>query len=203
MFENKKILILGMKRSGYEAAKLLAKRNNKIIINDNQKEEQDEEHVKELEDLGVEVILGEHPDGLLTKDFDYLIKNPGIKNDHKYVKLAEEYDIPVINEVELAYALMPKDITLIGITGSNGKTTTTTLIYEMIKASGKSVHLTGNIGFPLAGFVEKIKSGDIVVMEVSIQQLVNLDKFKTNISVLTNIYESHLDFVDGFENYLA
>lgn len=201
MFEGKKIFILGMARSGYEAAKLLSGRNNKIIVNDN-KEEQDQEHVKELIDLGVDVILGSHPDELLTEDIDVIIKNPGIRNDHKYVQKAIEYGIPVINEVEMAYLLMPKDITLIGITGSNGKTTTTTLIYEIIKSVNPNVHLTGNIGFPLSGFVDKVKPKDIVVMEVSIQQLCNVDKFKTNISVLTNFYEAHLDFVGSFENYM-
>lgn len=201
MFENKKILILGMARSGYEVAKLLSNMNNKIIVNDI-KEEQDASQINELKELGVEVILGSHPDDLLSNDFDYLIKNPGIKNDHKYVIKALEYNIPVINEVEVAYLLMPKDITIIGITGTNGKTTTTTLIYEIIKESGKRVHLTGNIGFPLSAFVKEVKPNDIVVTEISIQQLCNFNKFKTNISVLTNIYEAHLDFVDGLENYI-
>lgn len=201
MFENKKILILGMARSGYEAAKLLIKRNNTVFIND-LKKEQDINHIKELEELGVKVILGEHPGDLLTSEFDYLIKNPGIRNDHKYVKLANDLNIPVINEVEMAYTLMPKDISLIGITGSNGKTTTTSIIYEIIKSSGKTVHLTGNIGFPLSSFVEKIKEKDIVIMEISVQQLFNVKKFKTDISVLTNLYPVHLDFVGNYDNYI-
>jgi UDP-N-acetylmuramoylalanine--D-glutamate ligase len=201
MFENKKIFILGMARSGYEAAKLLATKNNKIIVNDS-KEDQNEEHVRELMSLGVEVVLGSHPEELLTKDIDFIIKNPGIRNDHVYVQKAKEYNIPVINEVEMAYLLMPKDITLIGITGSNGKTTTTSLIYEIIKSVKPNVHLTGNIGFPLSAFVDRVKPKDIVVMEVSVQQLCNVDKFKTNISVLTNFYEAHLDFVGNYENYM-
>ncbi len=201
MFENKKIFILGMAKSGYEVAKLLSSKNNKIIINDI-KEDQEAAQVDELKNLGVEIVLGSHPDDLLTSDYDYLIKNPGIKSDHKYVIKALEYNIPVINEVEVAYLLMPKDITIIGITGTNGKTTTTTIVYEIIKESGKRVHLTGNIGFPLSAFVKDVKSNDIIVTEVSIQQLCNLNKFKTNISVLTNIYDAHLDFVDGFENYV-
>ena len=200
MFENKKVFILGMARSGYEVAKILAARGNKVVLNDSN-ENQDIEHINELRELGVELVLGAHPDDLLTSDFDYIVKNPGIRNDHKYVVKANEYNIPVINEVEVAYLLMPEDKTLIGVTGSNGKTTTTTLIYEIIKESGKRTHLTGNIGFPLSKFVNDIQNGDIVVMEVSVQQLCNLDKFKTDISVLTNIYEAHLDFVGGFENY--
>ena len=157
VFENNKIFILGFARSGYEAAKLLAKRGNTVILND-MKTEQDEEKVKELEDLGVEIILGSHPDDILDESFDYLIKNPGVPIDHKYVLKARELGIEVINEVEMAYRLMPReDVILVGITGTNGKTTTTTLIYEIIKTAGKRVHLPGNIGYPLCGFLDKLE----------------------------------------------
>lgn len=200
MFDNKKILILGMARSGYEAAKLLSSHNCQITINDI-KIEQDNEHIEELHKLNISVILGSHPDDLLDNTFDYLIKNPGIKDDHKYIVKARELNIPVINEVELAFQLMPRDITIIGITGSNGKTTTTTLIYEILKKEYNNVHLTGNIGFPLSSFVEKVRPKDIVVMEVSIQQLLNVDKFNPNISVLTNLSEAHLDHVGSYDNY--
>jgi len=199
MYDNKNIFILGMARSGYEAAKVLAKNNN-VIIND-EKTDQDLEHIEELKNLGVNVVLGSHPDDLFNEKIDVLIKNPGIKDSHKYIVKAKELNIPVINEVELAYSLMPKDVTIIGVTGSNGKTTTTTIIYEMLKLEYDNVHLTGNIGFPLVSFIDKIKEGDIVLIEVSIQQLLNLDKFKTNVSVLTNLSEAHLDHVGTYENY--
>lgn len=201
MFKNNNLFILGMARSGYESAKFLAKRGNKIIIND-KNEDEDKKHVKELEELGVKVILGSHPVDLITKDIDYVIKNPGIKDSHEMIVKAKELGIPVINEVEAAYMLLPKDITIIGVTGSNGKTTTTTLIYEILKHAKKSVVLAGNIGFPLSSLADNIKSNNILLMEISIQQLCNLDKFKTNISVLTNIYEAHLDFVGNKENYI-
>lgn len=201
MFKNKKIFILGFARSGYEAAKLLAKKGNKVVLND-MKTEQDEEKVNELKNLGVEIILGSHPDDILDDSFDYLIKNPGVPIDHKYVLKARELGIEVINEVEMAYRLMPReDVTLIGITGTNGKTTTTTLIYEIIKAAGKKVHLTGNIGYPLCGFLDKLEKDDIIVMEVSCQQLENLDKFNPDIAVMTNLSEAHIDFLKSYENY--
>ena len=201
MFENNKIFILGFARSGYEAAKLLAKRGNTVILND-MKTEQDDEKVKELEDLGVEIILGSHPDDILDESFDYLIKNPGVPIDHKYVLKARELGIEVINEVEMAYRLMPReDVILVGITGTNGKTTTTTLIYEIIKTAGKRVHLTGNIGYPLCGFLDKLEKDDIIVMEVSCQQLENLDKFNPDIAVMTNLSEAHIDFLKSYENY--
>ena len=201
MFKNNNLFILGMARSGYESAKFFAKRGNKIIIND-KNEDEDKKHVKELEELGVKVILVSHPVDLITKDIDYVIKNPGIKDSHEMIVKAKELGIPVINEVEAAYMLLPKDITIIGVTGSNGKTTTTTLIYEILKHAKKSVVLAGNIGFPLSSLADNIKSNNILLMEISIQQLCNLDKFKTNISVLTNIYEAHLDFVGNKENYI-
>lgn len=199
MYENKNVFILGMARSGYETAKFLSKNNN-VIIND-EKNEQDLSHIEELKSLGVNIVLGSHPDDLLDEKIDVLIKNPGIKDSHKYILKANELNIPVINEVELAYLYMPKDVTIIGVTGSNGKTTTTTIIYEMLKLEYNNIHLTGNMGFPLISFIDKIKEGDIVLMEVSVQQLLNLNKFKTNISVLTNISEAHLDHFGTYDNY--
>ena len=202
MFENKKILVLGMARSGYEACKYLSKHNNTIILNDGgSRDKQDDKKVKELEELGITLIFDSHPDDLLDDSFDYIIKNPGIRNDHKYVIKAKELGIPVINEAEMAYRLLPDDVTLIGITGTNGKTTTTTLTYEMIKKSGKRVHLAGNIGYPLCSFLDKLESGDIIVMEVSCQQLANMDKFNPHIALMTNLSEAHIDFFGSYEAY--
>ena len=128
MFQNNKILILGLARSGYQAAKLLIKRGNTVYLNDYKEEsKQDQEQVRELRNLGVNLVFGSHPDDLLDDSFDYLIKNPGVPIDHQYVLKANELGIEVINEVEMAYRLLPKDISIIGITGTNGKTTTTTL----------------------------------------------------------------------------
>ena len=131
MFKNNKIFILGMARSGYEAAKVLLKRGNKVIIND-KNTDQDKEHVDFLTKNGAEVILGSHPVDLITKDIDYVIKNPGIKDSHEIIMRAKELGIPVINEVEMAYMLLPSDVKIVAVTGSNGKTTTTTLIYEIL-----------------------------------------------------------------------
>ncbi len=200
MYEHKKIFILGMARSGYEVAKFLVAHHNSITIND-KNENQEPEHIKELKDLGVNVVLGEHPEDLLDESFDYVIKNPGIRNDHFYVKKAQTYGIPIINEMEVAYRFLPPNVTIIGITGTNGKTTTSTLIYEFLKEEGLPVHLVGNMGIPLCSFLKKIKEGDILVDEVSVQQLCNLKDFKTNISVVTNLSEAHLDFVGTYETY--
>lgn len=198
MFQNKKIFILGFARSGYEAAKFLIKRGNKVLINDGKSEDKaDQDKLKELKDLGVDFFFGSHPDDLLDDSYDYLIKNPGVPIHHKYVEKAEKLGIEVINEVEMAYRLLPKDVTLIGITGTNGKTTTTTLTYEIIKAAGYRTHLAGNIGYPLCSFLDKLQSGDVIVMETSCQQLNNLNEFKPHIAVMTNLSEAHIDFFDN------
>ena len=203
MFENKKILVLGFARSGYEVSKYLIKRNNEIIVNDGGSEDkQDKNKISELKEMGVKFIFGEHPDDLLDSSFDYLIKNPGVPIDHKYVLKARELGIEVLNEVEVAYRLLPSNVKLIGITGTNGKTTTTTLTYNiMSKAYGDRVHLCGNIGYPIIGILDKLKDEDIIVMEVSCQQGENFSTFKPNVGVFTNLSPAHIDFMKSYEHY--
>ncbi|MBQ8131294.1 MAG: UDP-N-acetylmuramoyl-L-alanine--D-glutamate ligase [Bacilli bacterium] len=203
MFENNKIFILGLARSGYQAAKYLIARGNEVILNDGKEEDKlDQEQIKELRSLGVQLYFGSHPDDLLDDSFDYLIKNPGVPIDHKYVLKARELGIEVINEVEMAFRLLPEGVKLIGITGTNGKTTTTTLTYNIMKeAYGDKVFLAGNIGYPLCSILPNVKSGDIIVMEVSCQQLENLTKFRPDVAVMTNLSPAHIDFLKSFENY--
>lgn len=199
MFENKKIFILGMARSGYEAAKVLAKHNNQITITD--MKDQDTEHIKELIDLGVNFIKSDNPSDLLDETYDYLVKNPGIKIDHPTVQKAERLHIPVTNEVEAAYSFFPKNIKIIAVTGSNGKTTTTTMIYEILKKSSLPVLLGGNIGYPVCSLVDIVKDNDILVLEISSHQLHDMKNFKANISIMTNLIPVHLDHFGTYEYY--
>lgn len=203
MFNNKKVLILGFARSGYDCAKLLVNRKNKVIITDNkEKEKLDIKKIEELEKLGVKFILGNSDISILDDTYDYLIKSPGVPIKHPFVLRANELNIEVVNEVEVAYLLLPKDITLISITGTNGKTTTTSLTYEIIKSAyPEKTHLVGNIGIPFTGLINDIKSGDIIVSEISCQQLANLEKFKPNIAVMTNLFPAHIDFFGDFKTY--
>ena len=203
MFKNNKILILGFARSGYEAAKVLIKRNNKVILNDSKEESKlEQDKIKELRDLGVEFVFGSHPDDLLDDSFDYLIKNPGVPIDHKYVLKARDLGIEVINEVEMAYRLLPKELKIVGITGTNGKTTTTTLTYNILSEYyGDKVVLAGNIGFPLCSVLDKLKKDNILVMEISCQQLENMSEFHPNIAVMTNLSPAHIDFLKSYDNY--
>lgn len=201
MFENKKIFIFGMAKSGYEAAKLLSKYNNEILITDGK--EQDENHVKELTDLGVKVEITTNQIDLIDNTFDYMIKNPGIPANNPVVLKAKELGIKVINEIEMAYHFLPKNTKIIGITGSNGKTTTTTLIYEILKKKYPNVYLGGNIGYPLSQIVNDIKENSILVMEISDHQLCDMYEFKTNISLLLNLVHAHIDFHGTYEIYKA
>ena len=197
MFKDKKIFILGMARSGYEAALVLAK-NNTVLITD--RKEQELSKVSELEKNNVTVIITEDPINLLDESYDYVVKNPGIKLDHPVVLKANKLNIPVINEVEVAYHFLP-NVKIIGITGSNGKTTTTTLTYEILKEAKLPVHLGGNIGYPLCSLLNEIKDGDILVLEISGHQLHDMKDFKTDIGVMTNLSEVHIDHFGSYENY--
>lgn len=199
MFENKKIFVLGFARSGYEVAKLLRRYNNEVLVTDLKND--DEDRLKELENLGVKVVLTKEQDELLDSSYDYVVKNPGIRFDNKTVLKANELNIPVINELEVAYNLLPKNVKIIGITGSNGKTTTTTLIYEVLKNAGFPVHLGGNIGFPMSGLVKDVKEGDYLVLEISGHQLHDFVNFKVDIAVMTNLSPVHLDHFGSYDNY--
>ena len=198
MPKNKKVFILGMAKSGYEAAKLLSK-DNKVLITD--MKEQNKQHVEDLISRGVEYVVTDKPEELLDDSYDMMVKNPGILPTHKCVQKARELNIKIINEVELAYSYLPRDIKIIGITGSNGKTTTTTLVYEFLKAAKKSVCLGGNIGYPLCSLVDKIKPEDILLLEISDHQLVDMYDFKCDISALLNLSETHLDLHGTYDNY--
>ena len=199
MFKDQKIFVLGFARSGYEVAKLLASRNNEILVTDLKNEDKEKE--EELKKLGVKVVITDKQADLLDSSYDYVVKNPGIRFDNPTVVKAGELGIPVINELEVAYNVLPENVKIIGITGSNGKTTTTTLIYEVLKAGGLPVHLGGNIGFPMSGLIKDVKSGDYLVLEISGHQLHDFVNFKTNISVMTNLSPVHLDHFGTYDNY--
>lgn len=200
MFDNKKIFVFGMARSGYAASKFLAHHASSILVTDSK--EQDIEKVRELNALGVEVAITKEPEELLDNTYDVIVKNPGIPRNHPLLFKAKKLNIPVVGEIEVAASYLPKNVTIIGVTGSNGKTTTVTILYQFMKEQGLPVHLAGNIGVPLCEIVERINDGDFLVLEISDHQLYDLHHFKTNVSVVTNLSEVHLDFNGSFENYL-
>ena len=200
MYENKKILILGAAKSGIAVAKILAGKNNDITLTDiNELKEEDK---KLLESLNIKVVITSNQCDLIDSTIDLVVKNPAIAFTSELVKKINELNIRMENEMEVAYHFLPQDIKIIGVTGSNGKTTTTTMIYELLKKHNYSVVLGGNIGFPLCDIIDNVKSGDILLLEISDHQLCDLHDFKTNISVLTNICPTHLDYHGTYEHYM-
>lgn len=199
-FTNKKVLVLGLAKSGESAARLLDKLGALVTVNDGKPFDENPTAQNLLED-GIRVICGSHPLELLDEDFALLVKNPGIRYDNPMVEKALAKGIPVWTEVELAYLV--SEAPIIGITGSNGKTTTTTMIAEVLNAGGQSAKLCGNIGFPASDVAQGATKKDTLVMELSSFQLMGIDSFKPHIAVVTNLIPSHIDYHGTFEEYAA
>lgn len=197
-FKGKQILVLGLAKSGYAAAKLLHELGAKVVVNDIKAYEENE-GAKRLDQLGIEVICGKHPDNLLDRGFDLVVKNPGIPYHNQVIAKALEIGITVITEVELSFAISEADI--IGITGSNGKTTTTTLIYNMLKQDKQKALLAGNIGLVACEIAKETVPDQWLVMELSSFQLMGIKKFRPKISILLNLFDAHLDYHGTKQEY--
>ncbi|MDQ0177662.1 UDP-N-acetylmuramoyl-L-alanine--D-glutamate ligase [Bacillus chungangensis] len=197
-FKHKKILVLGLAKSGVSAALLLHKLGAFVTVND-YKPFSENPDAQGLLEKGIKVICGEHPLALLDEGFELMVKNPGIPYTNPLVSRAREQGLPIITEVELAYLVSEANI--IGITGTNGKTTTTTLIYEMLAADGQKPLVAGNIGTPASFVAETAKKEETIVMELSSFQLMGISAFRPNIAVITNIYDAHLDYHGTREAY--
>lgn len=199
-FENKKVLVLGLAKSGEAAARLLTKLKAIVTVNDGKPFDENPSAQALLED-GIKVICGSHPLELLDENFELMVKNPGIRYDNPMVARALEKGIPVITEVELAYLI--SEAPIIGITGSNGKTTTTTMIADVLNNGGQSGLLSGNIGFPASEVAQTATDQDTLVMELSSFQLMGVESFHPHIAVITNLMPTHIDYHGSFEDYVA
>ena len=200
-YQNKKILVLGLAKSGFSAAKLLHDLGALVTVNDGKPFEENRE-AQDLLSLGVKVITGSHPIELLDEEFSLLVKNPGIPYNHPLLQAASAKHIPIITEVELAYEI--SEAPIIGITGTNGKTTTTTMI-EMLLNQGLSqgtAYLSGNIGYPASSVAREVTPEDVLVMELSSFQLMGIRTFHPEISVITNLYDAHLDYHTSRDEYV-
>ncbi|WP_332690033.1 UDP-N-acetylmuramoyl-L-alanine--D-glutamate ligase [Halalkalibacter lacteus] len=197
-FKGKKILVLGLAKSGEAAAKLLSKLDAIVTVNDSKPYEENEK-AKELEKLGIRVICGHHPVELLDEAFDFVVKNPGIPYSNPIVSEALRKGLTVVTEVELASIISKAEI--VAITGSNGKTTTTTLIYEMLIGSKKEPLIAGNIGTVACEVAEKATSENIIVLEMSSFQLLGTETFKPKVSVFLNLFDAHLDYHGTKDEY--
>ena len=197
----KKVMVLGMARSGVAAAKLLSELGALVRINDQKTKEQLAEAVKPLENCeNIEWRLGEPAEALLAGE-DMLMISPGVPIDSAVVKKAEELGIEVIGELELGYRT-GKGL-LVAITGTNGKTTTTTLTGEIFREAGKTTYVVGNIGFPYTAVSGQMTDDDATVCEVSSYQLESVSQYHPNVSAILNITEDHLIRHYTMENYIA
>lgn len=196
----KKILVLGLAKSGFTAARILHKLGAFVTVNDSKPFEENPE-AQELLNMGVTVICGRHPEDLLEEGFELVVKNPGIPYTNVLIESALEKNIPVWTEIELAYLI--SEAPFIGITGSNGKTTTTTLLFHMLNQDNKKPLIAGNIGTVASGVAEKAKAENVVVTELSSFQLKGTESFRPDIAIITNLYEAHLDYHGSIEDYRA
>lgn len=190
-YTHKKILVLGLAKSGVGAALLLHKLGAFVTVND-YKPLSENPQAQGLLEQGIKVICGEHPIELLEEGFELIVKNPGIPYHNPMIVGAMERGIPVITEVELAYQI--SEAPFIAITGTNGKTTTTTLVYEMLKAGNKNPLIAGNIGTVASEVAQTAETHNQIVIELSSFQLMGTPSFRPKIAILTNLYDAHLDY---------
>ncbi len=197
--EGKKVLVVGVARSGLSAARLLASRGAMVIANDIRPESELGGAPGELRKLGVMLSFGGHPHSLFA-NADLIVLSPGVPADLAPLGSARLAGVEIISEPELAGRFLRGR--MIGVTGSNGKTTVTTLVGELMRAAGADVIVGGNIGTPLTSLIEKSAENTWTVAELSSFQLEMIDSLRVHVAVVTNITPDHLDRHGSFENYV-
>jgi UDP-N-acetylmuramoylalanine--D-glutamate ligase len=193
------VSIIGAAKSGLAAARSLVKSGAKIFISDIQQCERLKKVLEkaELIDL-VEYEAEGHSEKVLNSDF--IVLSPGVRTDIPVLIEARKRSIPVYSEIEIAYRL--SEGKRLVVTGSNGKTTTTTLLAEFCRSQFKDVFLGGNIGIPIMEFAANTTSDSVQVLEVSSFQLETISEFKPDIGVITNFFENHLDRYPSYKAYM-
>ena len=200
-FKNKKATVLGGGKSGQAVAHLLAARAVEVLISD------ERQIPPMLPSAHITVESGGHTEDVFLGDF--IVKSPGIFPRSAVLLKARELGIPVFSELEVALSFLPEGVDILAVTGTNGKTTTTALLGEILKAraareqKGQQVFVCGNIGSPVSGCVDKVRPGDALVIEVSSYQLEDSTYFHPHIAGLLNITPDHLDHHEGMKNYVA
>lgn len=198
----KKVLVVGLARSGMAAIRVLKKLGAEVTLSES-KEKEDIKEIGFLNENNVEIVGQDM--SVFERDFDFVVKNPGVPYRSPMMQKLQERNIPVITEIELAYQVA-KPQHYIAITGTNGKTTTSTLTYEILRRAfpGKA-HLCGNIGIPLCEIVMENglmeEGGHYIALEISNFQLVNIDKFRPEVATIINLTPDHIDFMGSLDNY--
>ena len=191
-------LVIGLARTGIECARFLAQRGARVLVSDQRSRVDLQPGIESLAGFPVDYRLGGEETGWLD-GVDFVVPSPGVPQDNVLLKQAVARAIPVLSEIELAYRFFAAP--LVAITGTNGKSTTTTLIGEMLKASGKKTFVGGNLGAPFVGALEQ--SWDWGVLEISSFQLEWVSEFRPRVAVLLNVTEDHLDRYRSFADYCA
>ena len=198
--EERKTLILGAGKSGVTSAKFLAERGATVALHDKKPVADWSDEARSLKTKNIGLIDGQIPSWLLDQ-IDLVVISPGVPTNTIPARYVDRKDGEVIGEVELAYRFMKGRI--VGITGSNGKTTTTTLIGEILKNAGISTQVGGNIGTPLISLAETSTDNSWTVVELSSFQLETIKDFRPNVAVALNVTPNHLDRYDFFSDYAA
>ena len=196
----RKVAILGMARSGLALAKLLKAYGAKVLVSDVKPETQLAKEIQELKRQGIEWETGGHSSKVWTKR-DYVVVSPGIPGDIPALQKVKQLHLPVFSEIEVAAWLCQGKI--IGITGSNGKTTTTTLVGEILKKAGWEVAVAGNVGEAFSNLADRLTEKGWAVLELSSFQLEKISEFKPHTAALLNLSPDHLDRYPNFETYIS
>ncbi|MFH1458318.1 MAG: UDP-N-acetylmuramoyl-L-alanine--D-glutamate ligase [Candidatus Omnitrophota bacterium] len=198
-YKNKKVVVVGLGRSGVACVNLLWDLGADVSVTDYKDDDSTRAHRLKLKSKAIKAELGRHSQEFVI-DKDLLIISPGVPSDASPILWAKQENTLIISEIEFAWSLCPGEI--IAITGSNGKTTVTTLIGRILSSSGKQVFICGNIGNPFSQEVRRIREKDFVTLEVSSFQLENIVTFKPKISVILNFTRNHLDRYKNMQEYL-
>lgn len=195
---NRRVLVIGLGRTGVATARFCAGEGGEVVIVDEKQGKELGDALTAISDIPVELKLGSRDDEIVST-VDLVVPSPGVPPFHYLLKAARKRRVPVISEVELAYRFLTTPI--IAITGTNGKTTTTQLIGEMLTTWGKKVFVGGNIGNPLIGVAGKDEDFDYLVVELSSFQLQWIDRFRSAVAVLLNVGPDHLDYHGTYDEY--
>jgi UDP-N-acetylmuramoylalanine--D-glutamate ligase len=198
--EDKNVLVVGLARSGLAVAEFLASKGSRVTATDSSPAEELGTAVDAAKALGCSLELGGHPVDVF-KTADLIVVSPGVPLDLPQLVAAGSMGVPIIGELELAsrYVQLP----IVAISGTNGKTTTTALVGDMLERSGQHVFVGGNIGKPLISVALSSAALEVAVVEVSSFQLDSMETFHPQVAVLLNISEDHLDRYDSFADYVA
>ena len=196
---NKKVLVVGLGRTGVATASFLKKRGARVTVADLAAEQDLGEYAQKVHQMGIRLELGPHRSKTFNGS-DLIVLSPGVPHEIGPILRAKKNNIAVMGEIEMAFRFISEPI--IAVTGTNGKTTTTSLLGEMLKKSGHSVFVGGNIGRPLIGYPDKKEKAEIIVAEVSSFQLDTIDTFRPKIAILLNIADDHLDRYPDFAAYV-